>query len=137
MDLIELARVFAALIAVIGMIGLAAVAARKLGLANPGSPLARQRRLALVETLALDQRRRAAIIRCDGREHLVILNAASVTVIERGIPGLADAEAEAPDPLASFALSPMKKLSLGSPAVSLFGRQNVDAAGPLRAAGAL
>jgi flagellar protein FliO/FliZ len=135
MDLIELARIFAALIAVIGMIGLAAVAARKLGLAAPGSMLARPRRLALVETLALDQRRRAAIIRCDGREHLVILNAASVTVIERGIPH--QTEADAPDPLAAFALSPMKRLSLGSPVVNLFGRQRIDGAETLRAAGAL
>ena len=85
MPLLEIARIVFALAAVIGMIGLAALAAKKLGLAGANG-FQRTRRLHLVETLAFDQKRRAAILRCDGREHLIMLDAASVTVIDRDIP---------------------------------------------------
>ncbi len=75
---------FFALLAVIALIGLCAVAARKAGLIS-GAALTRKRRLALVETMALDARRRAVIIRCDGAEHLLILGAGE-TVVARDLP---------------------------------------------------
>jgi flagellar protein FliO/FliZ len=89
MEILEIARIVFALAAVVGMIGLAAIAAKKLGLNNGAINFNRQRRLSLVEVLPLDGRRRAAIIRCDGREHFVILNPNNVTVIERSIPAAA------------------------------------------------
>lgn len=85
MSLLEIARVIFALAAVVGMIGLAALAAKRLGLAGANG-FQRARRLHLVETLAFDQKRRAAILRCDGREHLIVLDAATVTVIDKDIP---------------------------------------------------
>ncbi|MEZ5895104.1 MAG: flagellar biosynthetic protein FliO [Parvularculaceae bacterium] len=88
MDMFEIARIIFALAAVVGMIGLAAIAARKLGLGDGSMNFNRHRRLSLVEVLPLDNRRRAAIIRCDGREHFVILNPNNVTVIERSIPAV-------------------------------------------------
>jgi flagellar protein FliO/FliZ len=88
MDILDLSRIFFALIAVLGMIGLCAMIAKKAGLVSGAVGLAKKRRLAIVETLPLDARRRAAIIRCDGREHLVILGQASETLVEANIPAL-------------------------------------------------
>lgn len=100
MTLLEIARLLFSLIAVIGMIGLAALAAKRMGLAGANG-FQRSRRLQLVETLAFDQKRRAAILKCDGREHLIVLDGASVTVIDRDIPPPA-AAAEAPSPVNAF-----------------------------------
>ncbi|MFN0025404.1 MAG: flagellar biosynthetic protein FliO [Parvularculaceae bacterium] len=87
MTLLEIARLIFALIAVLGLIGLAAVAAKRLGLAGANG-FQRARRLQLVETLALDQRRRAAILKCDGREHLIVLDNGRVTIVEAAIPAI-------------------------------------------------
>lgn len=100
MTLLEIARLVFALAAVIGMIGLAALAAKRMGLAGANG-FQRARRLQLVETLAFDQRRRAAILKCDGREHLIMLDGASVTVIDRDIPPVAQ-RAEAPAPVSAL-----------------------------------
>lgn len=81
MDLFEIGRMFFALLAVVAMIGIAAFTARRLGLAANGGAMARKRRLHLVESLTIDARRRAVIIGCDGREHLVILGAQSETLV--------------------------------------------------------
>lgn len=85
MEIQDIARVAFALVAVIGMIGLFGVGARKLGFASGAFALARDRRLAVVEVLPLDARRKMAIVRCDGREHLLVLNPNSVTIVERGV----------------------------------------------------
>lgn len=85
-------RIFFALIAVIGLIGLGALALRKAGLVSASGGFVRKRRLAVVETLALDARRRLAIIKCDDKEHLVILGASSETLVESGLDGAPEAE---------------------------------------------
>lgn len=85
MDIQDISRVAFALVAVIGMIGLFGVGARKLGFSSGAFALARDRRLAVVEVLPLDARRKMAIVRCDGREHLLVLNPNSVTIVERGV----------------------------------------------------
>lgn len=100
MTFLEIARLLFSLIAVIGMIGLAALAAKRFGLAGANG-FQRSRRLHLVETLAFDQKRRAAILKCDGREHLIVLDGSSVTVIDRDIPS-APASAAAPAPVNAF-----------------------------------
>lgn len=86
MDILDLSRIFFALIAVLGMIGLCAMIAKKAGFISGAMGIQKKRRLTIVETLPLDARRRAAIIRCDGREHLVILGQTSETLIEANIP---------------------------------------------------
>ncbi len=96
MDLLEVGRMVFALIAVLAMIGLLGLAAKKAGLHAGASPLGRKRRLALVESLALDSKRRAAILRCDGKDHLVILGPASELLIESREAPAADAGAPAP-----------------------------------------
>ena len=85
MQLAESLRVLMALSVVLGLLGLAALAARRFGLTAAGAGFVRQKRLALIETLPLDAKRRAAIIRCDGAEHLIVLNPNGATVIARNI----------------------------------------------------
>lgn len=121
MTLLDIARLVFSLIAVIGMIGLAALAARRMGLAGANG-FQRARRLQLVETLAFDQKRRAAILRCDGREHLIVLDGASVTVVDRDIPAAAPG-ADPPAPVAAF--------------IDRFGPRAPDGAVRLRAVGGL
>ncbi len=76
-------RVVFGLLVVIGLIGVAAVIARKAGVASMPNMGVKRRRLAVSESLSIDARRRLLIVRCDGREHLVLLGAQSETVIDR------------------------------------------------------
>ncbi len=116
MDILDLSRIFFALIAVLGLIGLCAMIARKAGLVSGAVSLARRRRLSIVETLPLDARRRAAIIRCDGREHLVILGATTETIIDADIPACAPlAEEGAAKPPFAEAFARLQKFAARSP----------------------
>ena len=45
----------------------------------------RARRLKIVETLPIDTKRRAVILNCDGREHLLLLSAERDIVIETNL----------------------------------------------------
>lgn len=136
MEFFDIARVLFALIAVVGMIGLCAIAARKLGLQDGALPMRQARRLALVETMALDQRRRAAIISCDGREHLIILDQSSVTIVESGIPAREAAAGD--DPIASrAAAAPVKSLHVPAGVMRLIQRAPQDKTMALRAAGVI
>jgi flagellar protein FliO/FliZ len=72
----------AGLAVVLALVLAAARAARALGLAPalaaraPGGGAPDARRLALAETLALDPRRRLTLVRCDGRDVLVLTGGA-------------------------------------------------------------
>jgi flagellar protein FliO/FliZ len=131
MEIIDIARIVFALVAVLGMIGLAALAAKKLGLQNGSMSLQRARRLSIVETLSLDPKHRLAIVACDGREHLVVLGATRVSVIERSIPAREPVAAD--DPLAS--LAPSRKLHAPFPVIRMLQRAPRDQTVALRAAG--
>jgi len=74
MDPFELFRAVAALAVVLGLVGLAAYAARRWGPAGilQVKPVAR-RRLSIVESLTLDPQRRLVLIRCDAEERLLLL----------------------------------------------------------------
>jgi flagellar protein FliO/FliZ len=54
------------------------------GLTLPNRPL-RARRMQIVETLPVDTRRRFAIVRCDGREHLLLFSAQGDIVVEANL----------------------------------------------------
>lgn len=69
-DFASLAGALAALLGVLALIALLAWAARRLGLGAAGPRPGR--RLALIEVLALDPRRRLVLVRCDGREALLL-----------------------------------------------------------------
>lgn len=79
MDWIDWARSFAALLATLGLILAVAWGARKLGMlqAGPAAP----RRLKIAESLMIDPRRRLVVVRCDEREHLLLLGPAGDIVV--------------------------------------------------------
>jgi flagellar protein FliO/FliZ len=71
---------------VIALILILAWFARRAGFGGiTAKPAGRKRRLAVVEVLTLDPKRRLVLLRRDGTEHLVILGAGGETVIEQGI----------------------------------------------------
>ncbi len=80
-------RFLLALVFVLGLIGLATAAVRRMGLGFPAGTLKRpgNRRLSVVETAPLDGRRRLVLIRRDDTEHLIVLGPTSELVIESGI----------------------------------------------------
>lgn len=67
----------AALAGVLALVVLAGRAARLTGLARPGPG----RRLSLQDTLALDRVRRLHVVRCDGRDVLLITGGAADIVV--------------------------------------------------------
>ena len=76
MDIADFIRAVAALALTLGLIGLAAVLARKYGpeaFFRLQSPSKAKRRLAVVETLVLDPARRLVLVRVDDRERLLLL----------------------------------------------------------------
>lgn len=83
----EIPRIIFALIAVLAMIGGGAMLARRIGLVAPTASLGRKKRISLVESMAIDARRRVAIIKCDNTEHLVLFGATGETVIAHDIEG--------------------------------------------------
>lgn len=85
MDAPEILRVLFGFVAVLGMIGAAAWAARKAGLASLAGVAGKKRRLAISEILPLDARRRLALIRCDDAEYLVILGPSGETLVASGL----------------------------------------------------
>lgn len=75
MAIADLARAIFALVVTLGLVGLAAVAARRFGpewLTRLQRPRA-ERRLAIVESLPLDPARRLVLVSLDGRERLLLL----------------------------------------------------------------
>lgn len=89
-------RFAASLILVLGLIMGALWALRRFGLAGMVPRGTGRRRLAVVESLNLDGRRRLVLVRRDGAEHLLLLGGGSGdVVVERGIaPDAAGPEEE-------------------------------------------
>ena len=76
MDAPDLLRAMFALALTLGLIGVAAVLARRYGpsaIFKMQQTTKAQRRLAVVETLMLDPARRLVIVRCDDQERLLLL----------------------------------------------------------------
>lgn len=93
MEITEVFRFIAALMFIIGLIGLCAYVAKRLGLANGGwHPTAAPKRLAIVEVKAIDAKHRLLLIRRDGKEHLILMGEQNL-LIEAGI--------DAPEPVIS------------------------------------
>ncbi|MBF0306164.1 MAG: FliO/MopB family protein [Alphaproteobacteria bacterium] len=97
MDIEVYGRFLVALIFVVGLILGVAWALRRFG---PGALQAaggarRKRRLALIESLAVDARRRLVLVSRDGREHLLLIGGGTDLLVESGIAaGAADAQGE-------------------------------------------
>jgi flagellar protein FliO/FliZ len=71
LDPIDYLRFLAALAFVLGLIALCAWAARRWRIGPAASGAAR--RLAVLETLPIDARRKLVLVRCDQRQHLLLL----------------------------------------------------------------
>lgn len=83
-------RFVLAFVLVIGLILLAAGLLRRMSGRLPvlGGGRKGTRRLGIVETLAVDPRRRLVLVRRDGVEHLLLIGGTTDLVVERGAPGL-------------------------------------------------
>lgn len=84
MEIITLAdilKLLASLAFVVGLMGGLALLMKKLGLAQGIAPSGPAKRLKLIESVTLDPRRRAVILRCDDKDHLVILGPSGETVV--------------------------------------------------------
>ncbi|MTJ82626.1 MAG: flagellar biosynthetic protein FliO [Telmatospirillum sp.] len=77
-------RAVLALGVVLALIAAAAWVARRYGLGGALALGRKARRLALVEVLPLDNRRRLVLVRKDGVEHLLLIGGASDLVVEKG-----------------------------------------------------
>ena len=84
MEWLDWARALFALIATLALIVGAAYGARRLGMLRPGQ--GGPRRLSISESMMLDPRRRLLIVRCDDREHLILLSPASARVVSEIAP---------------------------------------------------
>jgi len=76
---------FGALLLVVGLILALAWIARRLGVMGRIAIKGARRRLAIVEVLPLDAKRRLVLLRRDGAEHLVLLGVNGDLVVERAI----------------------------------------------------
>lgn len=81
MDSAQLIKMTLALAVVLSLMALLALVMRRINNGGSVMPLSK-RRLKLIETLPLDPRRKLAIVRCDDKEHLLILGTNTETVIE-------------------------------------------------------
>jgi len=110
MDYVDYMRFVFALIFVVGLIGGAAILARRFGLA-PGAATggrAAQKRLEIVETLMLDPKRRLLIIRRDDQQHLIVLGTESEMVVEQGFTAPASSGVETAVPASKPAPEEMR-----------------------------
>ena len=95
MDLATLFRFLFALIFVLALIGALAWLARRYGFGSGLGVTSGRGRLRIVETTAIDARRRLILIRRDATEHLVLVSPTHETVIETVIPATMDTTAGA------------------------------------------
>lgn len=88
MDLDQYIKFVMALLFVVLLIVAVAWVLRRLGLGGVAvTRAARQRRLGVVEVLALDAKRRLVLVRRDDREHLILLSATGDLVVESAKTG--------------------------------------------------
>ena len=78
-----------ALVFVLGLIGLMATIARRAGFGFPIKAIkpSERRRISIVEVTPLDGRRRLVLIRCDKKEHLLLLGPNTELLVASDISG--------------------------------------------------
>jgi flagellar protein FliO/FliZ len=81
----QLLRMLAALTFVIALMGGLSLVIKKIGMPGTPNTPASKRRLRIVESITLDARRRAVLIQCDSKQHLVILGPTGETVVKTDI----------------------------------------------------
>ena len=85
-ELPQFFRLIIALGVVLFLMGGLALVLKKLGLSEDRFiKTGDKRRLKIIESLPLDARRRLVIVKCDEKEHLIVLGANSETIIENDL----------------------------------------------------
>lgn len=79
---------------VVALMGGLAFLIKRLGLAGATPVYKGQKRLKIIESQTLDARRRLVLIRCDDKEHLVLLGINGDTIIKTDIEAQNDTENE-------------------------------------------
>jgi len=83
----DIIRFIVALIFVVSLMALLWIILKKLGLSGGVSAIhGKKRRLKIVEILPIDLRHKAVLLRCDDKDHLVILGPNGETVVEQSMP---------------------------------------------------
>jgi len=85
MEMHDYIKFFAALIFVLCLMGGLSYVLKRFNLGGGGIISPSKKRLKIVEILPLEARRKAVLIACDDKEHLVILGASGETVVETDI----------------------------------------------------
>lgn len=85
MDAVGYFRFVVALAFVLALIGVLAWVARRYGFAPPARRPGQPRRVEVMETIALDSRRRVILLRRDDTEHLLLTGGPNDVVVESGI----------------------------------------------------
>ena len=97
----QIAQLLFALAFVVALMGGLALIVKKLGLAHTAPVYKGKKRLKIIESQALDARRRLVLVQCDDKQHLVMLGINSDTVIQTDIKPVEDNENERKDNNAS------------------------------------
>ena len=100
MEAIDFIRIFFALATVLGLIGLTALVARRSGVGSSGLSINSHRRLSVSEAKTVDAQHRLIIVKCDDKEHLILLGKSGDTVIQANLD--APSEVAAPQSPPSF-----------------------------------
>lgn len=99
MDIVDFGRYAGALLVTLGLLLGLGWAMRRFNLLSNLRGEGGDRRVSIVETAALDARRRLALVRLDGREHLILLGVSGETLLEsRDAPPAPAPEAAGPAP---------------------------------------
>ncbi|GEM_PF-3073748 len=98
MDLVDFGRYAAGLLITLGLLAGLGWGAKRLDLLSSLRGERAGRRLAVVETLPVDARRRLAVLRWDGREHLVLMGMAGDVLLESREAAPAPAASSGPAP---------------------------------------
>lgn len=87
METPEILRFLMALVFVVSLMGGLWIILKKLGM-NGGFTMqqGKKRRLKIVEILPIDVKHKAVLLRCDDKDHLVILGPNGETVVEQSMP---------------------------------------------------
>jgi len=88
---LDIARIFFALLTVLGLIAVIAILVKRLGLTKTLMGGGSKKRLQVMETLQLDGKQKISIIRCDECEHLIVSGPQGVTTIAQSLPSLPQA----------------------------------------------
>ena len=109
MDMVEILRVVLGLGAVLSIIGVCALIAQRTGLATFKNAIRRERRLKLVETLAVDSRRKALVLQCDQQEYIVLTGPSGDLLIDNRLSTTSDVTDTPTAPSKTYFLSPLTK----------------------------